>query len=149
MHQCKHNDARCCLSSPAVGEQYSAHGCGRKRPVERALGHIDHHGDGDHRFVGRESQNEGQQDHAVHTEKFSDWIDHVRQIPQQGDISDGKISQKPENQTGGHGNGGGPPKDEYRPVKERADKDLSELRLSVRRQLQNIRGRLPAQNRGG
>ena len=132
---------------PAVGGQQRVHLRQPERIAQTALRQIPHHGDRQHDLVGRKSEHECQQQHAVHAHHPPERVERTCAPSQQARAADMHVCQRPKNHPGRRGHGGRAPEHEQRPVEHGAHDDLPDLRCAVRRQLQ-CEGRRSAAQHG-
>ena len=105
----KYHGTQCCNPGPVLGNQKRFKVCQTARIHKSSLGRIGHDDDGDHDFIGRQPQDKGHKDHAVHAKKPPKRIQTSADMAQKAYIIDGNICQNPDHQTCGSGDGGGPP----------------------------------------
>ena len=116
---------------------------------QAAGGAIEHQQDGQHRLVGGQAQEKGQQNGPVQAEEAARGIQQSGKAQQQALPAGAEGGQAPEQRPCRSRHRRGPAQDEEAPIQEGAEQHLSHLGLAVRRQLQHEgRGRPPQEGFG-
>ena len=148
MHEGEGHRAERSAQAPAVGGKERFHFHETSRPGEAAFCQVSHDDDGKDNLVGRESEDEGQEDDAVKSHESRERVQKIRTEGKKAFSSRRYICQEPEQHACRSGNSGSPTEDKQRALQDGAEDDLSKLRAAVRRQFQHKGGGSAFQNGG-